>query len=47
MDTGHEQKYYQVKDQRYLGGDEFVEKVEGLNGLGSGLAWGQACNIAI
>jgi len=30
MDTGHEQKYYQVKDQRYLGGDEFVEKVEGL-----------------
>jgi putative transposase len=31
MDTGHEQKYYQVKDQRYLGEDEFVEKVEGLN----------------
>ncbi len=30
MDTGHEQKYYQVKDQRYLGEDEFVEKVEGL-----------------
>ncbi len=30
MDTGHEQKYYQVKDQRYLGEDEFVAKVEGL-----------------
>ena len=30
MGTGHEQKYYQVKDQRYLGEDEFVEKVEGL-----------------
>jgi len=27
---GHEQKYYQVKDQVYLGEDEFVEKVEGL-----------------
>jgi len=30
MDAGHEQKYYQVKDQRYLGEDEFVEKVEDL-----------------
>ena len=30
MGTGHEQRYYQVKDQRYLGEDEFVEKVEGL-----------------
>ena len=30
MDRGHEQKYYKVKDQRYLGEDEFVEKVEGL-----------------
>jgi len=29
-DRGHEQKYYRVKDQRYLGEDEFVEKVEGL-----------------
>ncbi len=30
MNTGHEKKYYQVKDQRYLGEDEFVDKVEGL-----------------
>jgi len=30
MDRGHEQKYYRVKDQRYLGEDEFVEKIEGL-----------------
>ena len=30
IDTGHEQKYYQVKDQRYLGEDEFVDRVEGL-----------------
>jgi len=26
----HQEKYYKVKDQRYLGGDEFVEKVESL-----------------
>jgi len=25
---GHEKKYYEVKDQRYLGGDAFVERVE-------------------
>jgi hypothetical protein len=30
MKTGHEEKYYRVKDQRYLGEDEFVDKVEGL-----------------
>jgi len=30
MDGGHERKYYRVRDQRYLGEDEFVEKVEGL-----------------
>jgi len=30
MDRGHERKYYRVKDQCYLGEDEFVEKVEGL-----------------
>jgi hypothetical protein len=30
MDRGHEQKYYRVKDQRFLGEDEFVEEVEGL-----------------
>ncbi len=30
MGTGHEQKYYQVKEQRYLGEDEFVDKVEEL-----------------
>ena len=30
MSTWHEEKYYQVKDQRYLGEDEFVDKVEGL-----------------
>jgi putative transposase len=30
MAAGHEQKYYKVKDQRYLGADEFVDKVEGL-----------------
>jgi putative transposase len=27
---GHEQKYYRVKDQRFLGEDEFVEEIEGL-----------------
>jgi chromosomal replication initiation ATPase DnaA len=25
----HQEKYYRVKDQRYLGEDEFVEKIEG------------------
>jgi hypothetical protein len=30
LDRGHERKYYRVKDQRYLGEDEFVDKVEGL-----------------
>jgi putative transposase len=25
---GHEKKYYQVKDQRYLGEDDFVERIE-------------------
>jgi putative transposase len=30
MDRGHERKYYRVKDQRFLGEDEFVEEVEGL-----------------
>jgi REP element-mobilizing transposase RayT len=30
LDRGHERKYYQVKDQLYLGEDEFVDKVEGL-----------------
>ena len=25
---GHEEKYYRVKDQRYLGEDSFVERVE-------------------
>ena len=39
MNTGHEENYYQVKDQRFLGEDEFVDKVEGLKknmGLGTG-----------
>jgi REP element-mobilizing transposase RayT len=26
--NGHEEKYYQVKDQRYLGGEDFIERVE-------------------
>jgi hypothetical protein len=30
MSTGHEEKYYRVKDQRYLGEDEIVDKVEDL-----------------
>ena len=25
----HQGKYYRVKDQRYLGEDEFVEEIEG------------------
>jgi chromosomal replication initiation ATPase DnaA len=29
-DRGLERKYYRVKDQRYLGEDEFVERVEAL-----------------
>jgi len=28
MTGGHEKKYYQVKDQRYLGEDAFVERIE-------------------
>jgi len=28
MKGGHEEKYYQVKDQRYLGEDAFVERIE-------------------
>lgn len=30
LDMGHQEKYYKVKDQRFLGEDKFVEKVEGL-----------------
>ncbi len=30
IERGHEEKYYQVKDQRYLGEDEFVDKVESI-----------------
>ncbi|MBI5967013.1 MAG: hypothetical protein HY882_04025 [Deltaproteobacteria bacterium] len=30
LTAGHQEKYYKVKDQRYLGEDEFVEKIEGL-----------------
>jgi putative transposase len=28
MEQGHRQEYYEVKEQQYLGGDEFVEAVE-------------------
>ena len=28
MTGGHEKKYYQVKDQRYLGEDAFIERIE-------------------
>ena len=28
ISSGHEEKYYRVKDQRYLGEDSFVERVE-------------------
>jgi putative transposase len=28
ISSGHEEKYYQVKDQRYLGEDSFVERIE-------------------
>jgi hypothetical protein len=28
ISSGHEGKYYQVKDQRYLGEDSFVERIE-------------------
>jgi hypothetical protein len=33
LDLGHQEKYYQVKDQRFLGEDEFVEQVESGKGL--------------
>jgi hypothetical protein len=26
---GHQKKYYEVKDQRYLGEDEFIDEIEG------------------
>ncbi len=29
ISMGHERKYYQVKDQRYLGEDSFIERMEG------------------
>jgi len=28
LGLGHEDKYYEVKDQRFLGADEFVERIE-------------------
>ena len=28
ISSGHEEKYYQVKDQRYLGEDAFIERIE-------------------
>jgi chromosomal replication initiation ATPase DnaA len=28
ISTGHEEKYYQVKDQRYLGEDSFIDRIE-------------------
>ena len=28
MEQGHREEYYEVKEQQYLGGDEFVEAVE-------------------
>jgi REP element-mobilizing transposase RayT len=28
ISTGHEAKYYQVKDQLYLGGESFIERIE-------------------
>jgi hypothetical protein len=28
ISSGHEEKYYQVKDQRYLGGESFIDRVE-------------------
>ena len=28
ISTGHEEKYYQVKDQRYLGEESFIDRVE-------------------
>ena len=28
ISSGHEEKYYQVKDQRYLGEDNFIERIE-------------------
>ena len=32
LEGGHQEKYYKVKDQRYLGEDEFVEEIEGKKG---------------
>lgn len=32
LEGGHQEKYYKVKDQRYLGEDEFIEEVEGKRG---------------
>jgi putative transposase len=28
ISSGHEEKYYEVKDQRYLGGESFIDRVE-------------------
>jgi len=28
LDSGHQDKYYKVKGQRYLGEDEFIEQIE-------------------
>jgi len=35
----HQEKYYKVKDQRYLGEDEFVEKIEGMRKSAEGGYW--------
>lgn len=28
LHTGHQEKYYEVKDQRYLGGESFIDRIE-------------------
>ncbi len=32
LDAGHEEKYYKVKDQRYLGEEDFIDRIEGQRG---------------
>src|SRR4030043_1826470 len=39
LKEGHQEKFYRVKDQRYLGEDEFVEKIEEMRKGPEGGYW--------
>ena len=39
LKEGHQEKFYRVKDQRYLGEDEFVEKIEEMRKSPEGGYW--------